>query len=291
LEYYYKRGSYKQELGQTAEANADFKIVKEPESLSAIKKDITYYYKQITKFRLEANNNEVFQILKEVLVKYPEDNYFFYSAVGNSAASKSKFQTKELADLLILQEKKYHFLMSLFEEFSGNMQGAETEMKYAFDHGFSFYECIALAPFNLKEKPYYFKLFVKYGTKINNRFIPLEFNNNTARIQDSTNRDMINKVPELLKELYKTTCDRLAISGSGNFEEYLSFLNSINKMNCIDVFDKIECLIILNRGKEAHEFAKNIVTSFKKDLTLKSIYDFLIEGRAIQNFAKESYEW
>jgi tetratricopeptide (TPR) repeat protein len=291
LEYYYKRGTYKQELGQTAEANADFKIVKEPESLSAIKKDIDYYYKQITKFKLESNNNEVFQILKEVLIKFPEDNSFFYTAVGNSAASKSKSQTKELADLLILQEKKYHLLMSLFEEFSGNMQGAETKLKLAFDHGLGFYECFFLAPFNLKEKPYYFKLFVKYGTKTNNRFIPLEFNNNTARIQDSICRDMINQVPENIKELIKTGCDRQAISGSGNFEEYLRFLNSINKMSYIDVFDKIECLIILNRGKEAHEFAKNIVTSFKTDLTLKSIYDISIEGRAIQNFAKESYEW
>jgi len=291
LEYYYKRGTYKQELGQTAEANADFKIVKEPESLYTIKKDINYYYKQITKFRFESNNNEVFQILKEVFVKYPEDNWFFYSAVSNSAASKSKLQTKELADLLILQEKKYHLLMSLVEEFSGNMQGAETEMKLAFEHGLGFYETQLLYPFNPKEKPYYFKLFLKYGTKANNRFIPLEFNSNTARIQDSICRDMINKVPELLKESYKTSCDRLAISGSGNFEEYLSFLNSINKMNYIDVFDKIECLIILNRGKEAHEFAKNIVTSFKTDLTLKSIYDMSIEGRAIQNFAKDSYEW
>jgi len=291
LEYYYKRGTYKQELGQTAEANADFKIVKAPESLNTIKKDINYYYKQITKFRLEANNNEVFQILKEVLVKYPEDNSFFYSAVSNSAASKSKLQTKELADLLILQEKKYHLLMSLVEEFSGNMQGAETKLKLAFDHGLGFYECFFLAPFNLKEKPYYLKLFVKYGTKTNNRFIPLEFNNNTARIQDSICRDMINQVPENIKELIKTGCDRQAISGSGNFEEYLIFLNSINKMSYIDVFDKIECLIILNRGKEAHEFAKKIVASFKTDLTLKSIYDMSIEGRAIQNFAKESYEW
>ena len=291
LEYYYKRGTYKQELGQTDEANADFKIVKEPESLNTIKKDINYYYKQITKFRLELNNNEVFQILKEVLIKYPEDNSFFYVAVGNSAACKSKSQTKELADLLILQEKKYHLLMSLFEEISGNMQGAETEMKLAFDHGLGFYETIIFYPFNLKEKPYYFKLFVKYGTKTNNRFIPLEFNTNTARIQDSTCRDMINQVPELLKEIYKTTCDRQAISGSGNFEEYLRYLNSINKMNYLDVFDKIECLIILNRGKEAHEFAKNIVSSFKKDLTLKSIYDNSIEGRTIQNFAKDTFEW
>ena len=301
LEYYYKRGTYKQELGQTAEANADFKIVKTPESLTFIKKDPSYYYTKCNKFSSEANHSEVYRTLKEAIIDYPDETGFFTVAVQHLLKSKSKLEAKELADLLIRQEKNHHFILSLQYEFSGNMQDAETEMKLAFNNGFGFFETKMLSffpYFKLCERPYYFKLFVKYGTKANNNFIPLDFNReNMTRVVDSINADIIKNAQENVKKIYETSMPLSRAQSLGNFEEYLSLLNKVIGTTVTlttppnFLFDKIECLIILGKKKEAHDFAKKIVALLKKDTVHKTQYDLIPEGIAIQNFAKDSYEW
>lgn len=296
LDYYYKRGTYKKALGQIAEANLDFKIVKEPESIRSTKKSIDYYSTKYTKFISEANHAEVYNILKEALIDYPENQLFFNFTIDHLMKSKNKSEAKELAELRIQQDKKYHFLLSLHHEFSANMQSAEIEMQLAFDNGLGFFESQTYGTkFNLREKPYYFKLFAKYGSKTNNRFVQTGLTKDDqaymilhAQQTDSMYAQMIEKESGSKKEILKNVCAIESAKRDGNIEAYLILLNKIKEMTVFDAFDKIECLMILDKKKEAHDFAKKVVISLKK--SSYNTFDTFDDGRVLQNFAKDSFE-
>lgn len=306
MEYYFKRGTYKKALGQINEANADFKIVREPESLIITKKDLVYYNTKYTKFSSESNHTEAYGILKEALMDYPDDLQFFNYAVKHLFTNKSNSEAKELADLLISQQKKHHLLMSLHYDFSGNMQRAETEMQLAFDNGFGFYEFKTIYyhfdfqagkfSFNLKEKPYYFKLFTKYATKTNNNFISRDLSEDQkayfitySRESDSICDLTINNLPKSSQQFMENYCAIEKAKRDGNIEVYLSLLNKIKEISVPEALDKIECLIILGRGKEAHDFAKKAVISLKK--SSYNTFDSFGDGKSLLNFANDSFVW
>lgn len=296
LDYYYKRGTYKKALGQIAEANLDFKIVKEPESIRSTKKSEDYYYTKYTKFISESNDVEVYNILKESLMDYPENQLFFMRTIDHLMKRKNKSEAKELANLRPQQDKKYHVLQSLYYEFSANMQGAEIEMQLAFDNGLGFFESQTYGTkFNLREKPYYFKMFAKYGSKTNNRFVQTGLTKDQqaymilyAQQTDSMYAKMIEKESGSKKEILKNVCAIESAKRDGNIEAYLILLNKIKEMTVFDAFDKIECLMILDKKKEAHDFAKKVVISLKK--SSYNTFDTFDDGRVLQNFAKDSFE-
>jgi hypothetical protein len=289
LEYYFKRGTYKKALGQIKEANSDFEIVRKPESLNVIKKDQNYYHTKFTKFRSESNHAEVYNILKEGLTDYPEEISFFNLTLVHFQVSKSKSEAKDLADLLNPQDRNRHLLLSLYHEFSGNIQNAETEMQLAFDKGLGFYGYPSVF-INLKEKPYYFKLFLKYGTKTNNNFIKKDLSEVEKSEIIVLNRESDSLAAIMLKNTgIKMDPKRLAMKNArdiGNIDEYLSLLNKIKDMTPEEVIDKIECLIILGKKKEAHDFAKKVID--KGIIKFLDIYD---KGGSLQDFASKSFEW
>jgi hypothetical protein len=185
------------------------------------------------------------------------------------------------------------------------MQGAETEMQLAFDKGFGFYESkLYYANFKLLEKTYYFKLFAKYASNTNNNFInnfiPRWVNKDQQatmiaqvhaydRMSDSICVVTVKQQSGAVKEIMKNQCAMETAKRKGNIEEYLSLLNKIKEMTTSDALDKIECLIIFGKGKEAQDFAKKIVVSLKK--SSNNTFDLFADGRAIQNFASESFAW
>ena len=314
LDFYYKRGTYKKALGQIAEANLDFKIVKSPESIKSSKKSVEYYYTKYDKFISEANHAEVYNIIKESLIDYPENELFFTRTIDHLMKSKNKSEVKEFADSRIQKDIKYHVLQSLFYEFSANMQSAETEIQLADDKGLSFYESkLYYANFKLLEKPYYFKLFAKYASKTNNNFINNFIPRNIIkdqlqgyiralkdydRMMDSICLLPYVKPSYLSRGIAKTVektmqkeCSLQTAKRNGNIEEYLSLLNKIKieEMTASYAIDKIECLFILGKKKEAHDFAKKVVVTLKK--SSNNTFDLFGDGMAIQNFAKESFEW
>jgi tetratricopeptide (TPR) repeat protein len=294
LDYYYKRGTYKKALGQIVEANLDFKIVKSPESIKSSKKSVEYYYTKYTKYISEANHAEVYNILKEALIDYPENQLFFNFTIDNLIKSKNKSEAKEFAKLRSKQDIKYHLLLSLNYEFSQDMQGAEKETQLAFENGLGLYEFnIFYYYLKLKQKPYYFKLFLKYATKTNNNFIKKNLNDteksaiiaNNIQI-DSLAAIEIKKLGINQKFLKKNGLAMQNAKETGNIEEYLSLLNKIKELTYDEVIDKIECLIILGNKKEAHDFAKKVIN--KGLIENLDIYD---TGGPLQNFASESFAW
>lgn len=290
LEYYFKRGTYKKALGQIKEANSDFEIVRKPESLNVIKKDLNYYSTKLTKFRTESNHAEVYRILKEGLTDYPKDEAFFIYALLHLDISKSESEAKELADLLNSKDNKnYHVLLSLSNEYKSNIQTAENEMQLAFDNGVGFFGAPSVY-LNLKQKPYYIKLFLKYGTKSNNNFIKKDLSEVEKSEIIVFNRKSDSLAAIMLKNTgIKMDPKRLALKNArdiGNIDEYLSLLNKVKDMTPEEIIDKIECLIILGKKKEAHDFAKKVID--KGIIKFLDIYD---KGGSLQDFASKSFEW
>jgi len=293
LDYYFKRGTYKKEIGQIEESKADLNIVKDPQSLLGVKKNKDYYYTRHTNFISAANHTEVYNILKEALTAYPEEVGFFNLAMSHLLTSKSKLEAKELANLVKAQAKKYHLLLSLHYEFSANMEDAETEMQLAFDNGLGFYECGMPYRLKLQEKSYYSRLFMKYGNRTNNNFIALDFDKEkTTAMLDSIYAPMQANTTGLMKKFIKIGCDIASAKLLGNYEEYLKLIDknkSYSKLFANYALDKIECLVILGKKKEAHDFAVKIIASNEFTIS-QGDETSRIAIIAIQGFANNPYK-
>jgi tetratricopeptide (TPR) repeat protein len=298
LEYYFKRGTYKKALGLTKEADADFKIVKNPESLKVnnIKKSPEYYSTKYTELATAGKTQEQYLLIKEAMQTYPDNDGWFVMMIRDLKLSKNSSGAKEISEILPINTKKYHIMRSFYHAFSSDNQKDEEEMLLAFDNGLGFYESSLAFQLSLRSKPYYCKLLTKYMSKTNNNFIPLEFDKaKMAKELDSSYSAMTDQYKNsAVKGMAKSIEDgkkTLMAKALGNYEEYLTNLNS-NKilldMSAIHAIDKIECLFILNRREEAIKFAKQV---WSKGKLMKPMDNPLYEISngyyyAIENIAK-----
>ena len=110
-----------------------------------------------------------------------------------------------------------------------------------------------------------------------------------ARMNDSICELTIKKQSGSAKEFMKNYCAKEKAKRDGNVEEYLGLLNKIKEIGVLEAFDKIECLMILGKRKEAHNFSKKAVISLKK--SSNNTFDSFGDGKALQDFANESFAW
>ena len=265
LEYYFKRGTYKKGLGLTKEADLDFKIVKDPESLKAnsTSKSFEYYLTKYTELTSANKTQEQFLLIKEALQTSPEHLAYFLWAIKNLNLSQSRENANEISEILKTNPKKHHIIRSLYYTFSGDNQKEEEEMFLAFEKGEGFYS-LSMYQLSIREKPYYCKLLTKYISNTNNNFTNVESDKvKIAHLLDSIHIVSLAKYKNVkgmeskLEDIHKSG----KAKALGNIEEYLDILNS-NKMllgaSAMNSLDKIECLFILNRREEAIKFAKQV---------------------------------
>jgi tetratricopeptide (TPR) repeat protein len=302
LEYYFKRGTYKKAIGLTKEADADFKIVKNPELLKVnnIKKSPEYYSTKYTELATASKTQEQYLLLKEAMQTYPDNDEWFGMMVRDLKLSKNSSGAKEISEMLPVNTKRYHIMRSFYHAFSADNQKEEEEIFLAFENGLGFYESSLAYQLNLRSKPYYCKLLTKDMSKTNNNFIPLEFDKvKMTKVIDSISSAIYDQYKNSAnKELAKIMEDQKKSGRAkslGNYEEYLAILNS-NQMyletSAALALDKIECLFILNRREEAIKFAKQVWSKgkiLKPDSRVSSnVYIEMTNGfyYAIQNIAK-----
>lgn len=279
LEYYYKRGSYKKANNQLKEAEADFKIVKNPALLkkNVSKKQNEEYY--LTKYEkaVAANDKEAeYKAVKEGILAYPNNNSFYRYALKYLNTTKNYTHANEFAQLYQSTPERYHILKYLSYEFSADTQNEKEQLIKAFENGSSFYNMsLVLHPDQrmlLQKKTYYCELMTKFTSRTNNSFIPINFDKEkTEKTLDSTYTALGKQYSgnKMMDDILEKQKKEQKAKFLGNYEEYLKILDSqkmLLEMSPIHAFDKIEILFILGKRKEAIEFAKKV---YKKGKLMK----------------------
>ena len=288
LEYYYKRGTYKKQIGDLAEANKDFEIVKNPEKLKSAKKSTEYYSTMYAKFSKEKNlegiHNLVVEGLREQVAEGNQKEFtgpFVIWGLANVVESKNVSQAEELANFMKNDQKYSHIFKSLHYGFSLNTQKEQEEMFLAFENGldFNIYNIMTL---RLKEKPFFCKLMSKYISKTNNSFVinDVELRNKTIKQMDSLYKSLEPQYEKLkISGTLKNMKKEFFAKTNGEIEKVLEVLNDnqmLLEMSSIKAFEKIECLFILNRKDEAVTFAKKILKKNK-------FMDFSTPGNKVED--------
>ena len=294
LEYYFKRGTYRKEMGNTKEADADFKIVKNPKLLTELRKSVEYYETKYTEYNAINNHAEVYSILKQALKVYPENSMFLLWMVKELKVEKNAAKGFEVAGLMPSNSYKAHLLKSVANGYAGNVKEQEEEMFLAFEGGVNFQYANL---FEVNQMPFYCKLFIKYGSKANNNFaIPFldkEQKEQMVKSHDSSTI-ALSKQYKNIKGFEKTF--KIIQKGSlskmlGNIEEYLDALNDDNfntESSAIYALDKIECLFLLNKKEEAIKFAQKIDGKLKiEDVSINVAAEYTNRPlRTIQNISR-----
>lgn len=289
LEYYYKRGTYKKQSNKIKEAEEDFKIVKNPESLKTNIKTYDYYSTEYTRFNAANNRQEEFRIIKEAIAAYPDCEVCYNWAIKNLETTLNRENANELSEQATKNTKMYHVLRSLYHKLSADTQKEEEEMMLAFENGLGFYPASTFYSLNLRGKPYYSKLLSKYMSTTNNNFIPQDFNQEQKermkKTLDSTYL-VLNKQYENVKgmkdQMENLQKEQLAKS-LGEYQTYLEMLESkkaVLNMSPILSLEKIECLFILNRKEEAIKYAQKV---FSKGKLTKPMDETLYPGSKLTN--------
>lgn len=267
LEYYFKRGTYRKEMGNTKEADSDFKIVKNPKLLTELRKSVAYFETKYTEYNAINNHAEVYSILKQALKVYSENSMFLLWMVKELKVEKNAAKALDVAALLPSNSYKAHILKSVANGYAGNVKEQEEEMFLAFDGGLAFQEANL---FEINQLPFYCKLFIKYGSKTNNNFVVLNVDKEQMIKTHDSLTIALTKQYKNIKGFEKTLkiIMKASLSKSlGNIEELLEALNQKNEteLSSIDALDKIECLLLLNKKEEAIKFAQKIEGKYKME--------------------------